>query len=188
MKSSKFNCGICGKPIKGTGFTGLCTSCISTALYAKEEEKCLNCGKVIANHKKTGLCKSCAHKKLFEDENFAKRFFKNLSRKTYGEKKLENFITFCKFPFRYTGDGGFIREGICADFARNDDTQIIEFTGNQLKAWDGDYERYKTERREMWRERGVLEVLFVHYNELDDLETLIEKIFKFSNTRVYITC
>ena len=119
-------------------------------------------------------------KRIQEDGEFAKKFFKNLSRKSQGEKRLEGFIRFCKFPFRYTGDGGFVRKGICADFANDDDTQIIEYTGNQLKAWGGDYARYKKERKEAWNERGAIELLFIKDIELEDLTALSEKISKFA--------
>lgn len=54
-------CKVCGKPIKGKGKTGMCSSCVRKTVnnIGGLGRICELCGNPIADHNKSGVCRRC---------------------------------------------------------------------------------------------------------------------------------
>jgi len=135
-------------------------------------------------HKKQG---QTLRLRIQNDDEFAKKFFKQMSRKSKPERFLESFILLCHLPLRYTGNGEFVVRGICADFAQENNKQVVELSANRNTHTIEKFENYKKIRMRQWNERGI-DSLILHGSDLDDLMTLCSKLEKFLHLKIEISC
>lgn len=100
------------------------------------------------------------------------------------EKEIVTIIEELKLPYKYTGDGSVVIDGLVPDFTNcNGEKKVIEFFGDY---WHGGTDRY-TPKYASQTEEGRLEryknfgfhCLIVWGHELADRETLINKMLDF---------
>ena len=132
---------------------------------------------------------SISHKKLWEDEEFAKKMFKSLNiRPNKPEKVIIRFIEKFLLPFKYVGDGKIWIGGRCPDFiSTNGDKKIIEMHGRAFH--DPNSRRGQVVKIPYRRtEKGTIEhytkhgykTLVIWDDELKNPNQVINKITNFS--------
>lgn len=59
--TDQLTCKVCGRPIKGKGKTGMCSSCVRKTqnMIGSLGRKCDLCGRPITDYNKSGVCRKC---------------------------------------------------------------------------------------------------------------------------------
>lgn len=123
-------------------------------------------------------------KKLWEDENYAKMITKAQHRKpTKPEMFLTNFLNE-NYPneWKYVGDGKFFINGKNPDFINQNKKLLLEFNGLY---WHQNHQK-DVDRAVIFAENGF-KTLFVYYEDLENLNSLKEKIDFFSSESIFNT-
>lgn len=130
----------------------------------------------------------------FTDSEVMDKWAKNRQRALHitpnkQEKEIANLVEELKLPYKYTGDGSVVIDGLVPDFTNcNGEKKVIEFFGDY---WHGGTDRH-TPKCACQTEEGRLErynkfgfqCLIIWSNELADREKLINKIVDFNRRDV----
>jgi len=146
-----------------------------------------NKGKIMSES--TNLKNSEIHKKLWENEDFAKRMFKSFQVKpNIPEKVIIKLLKKNNLPFHYVGDGKSWINGKNPDFiSTNGEKKVIEMHGrafhdpNSKRGKVVEIPHYKTEKGTIEHyEKNGYSCLVIWDNELDDQNKVLNKIQNFS--------
>lgn len=141
----------------------------------------INLGKHLTKETKEKI--SIANKKLFKDEQYAKKIIETLR---ISPNRLELYLDFLLqnyFPdeWKFVGDGQVVIQGLCPDFINvNGKKQIIELFGEHWHTGNNVQYRRTEEGRKKIFAQDDYSTLVIWSQELADENKIIEKIRSFS--------
>lgn len=145
--------------------------------------RCMTCRKIIKKYdsqmNQYHFCSpECYHAGLssviWKDSDFIKKQMKSRNiRPSKPELELIKLFNKNDIPFDYTGDGSFFIDGKCPDFKHNSKKKVIEFNGFYTHTPEEE-----EQRRRLFNNHGF-EVMFLHYDDLNNKNMTVEKIREF---------
>lgn len=135
------------------------------------------------NTKKVRAQKSNTRKNLMSnDPSYASQSLSKLLRQkemTKPEKNLESLLQLLELPYEFVGNGKLMIGRYCPDFVRVDCKAIIEVYGyHHTRSQNKQHDK----KRNAFIKRNGYRMLIVWASELDDIQSLVNKIKKFDKS------